>query len=86
MLLHHPSGSRVLKDLASCNLSYPPPPPPPLEYALLKQNEKLVEHLVTKHGVDVDMNKVEVILKVGRGGGGAESEVGGTAVGTNLNM
>ena len=86
MLLHHPSGSRVLQDPASCNLSYPPPPP--LEYALLKQNEKLVEHLVTKHGIDVDMNKVEVILKVGRGGvgGGAESEVGGTAVGTNLNM
>ena len=35
----------------------------PLEYALLKQNEKLVKHLVTKQGVDVDMNKVAGILK-----------------------
>ena len=72
MLLHHPSSSRVLQNLASCNnLSYPLP----LEYRLLKQNEKLVEHLITKHGVYVDMNKVEVILRVGTGG--VESDSGG---------
>ena len=35
----------------------------------------LVEHLVTEHGVYVDMNKVEVILKVG--GCGVESETEG---------
>ena len=74
MLLHHPSSSRVLQDLASCNLSYPLP----LEYPLLKQNKKLVEHLITKHGMYVDMNKMEVILRVGTVG--VESESGGWRV------
>ena len=44
--------------------------------ATVKQNEKLAEHLITKHGVYVDINKVEVILRVGTGGG-VESESGG---------
>ena len=65
-----------LQDLPSCNLSYPLP----LDYPLLKQNEKLVEHLITKHGVYVDINKVEVILRVGTGGErvrvGVESKAG----------
>ena len=47
------------------------------DYALLKQNEKLVEHLVTEHEVYVDMNKVEVILRVGRGGVESDTEGGG---------
>ena len=33
-------------------------------------------HLVTEHGVYVDMNKVEVILKVGRCGVESETEGG----------
>ena len=55
-----------MQDARSCNLSYPLPQ----DYPLLKQNEKLVEHLITKHGVYVDINKVDVILRVGTGGGG----------------
>ena len=34
-------------------------------------------HLVTEHGVYVDMNKVEVILKVGRCGVESEAKGGG---------
>ena len=39
-----------------------------------------MEHLVTEHGVYVDMNKVEVILKVGRCGVESETEGGGCRV------
>ena len=34
-------------------------------------------YLVTEHGVYVDMHKVEVILRVGRGGVESETEGGG---------
>ena len=64
MVFRRVAFSWYTQDLASCNLSYPLP----LDYPLLKQNEKLVEHLITKHGVYVDINKVEVILRVGTGG------------------